>query len=143
MSKIRQYKQLPVEERLMFLEALWISLKARFLIMFSSLNHYGYKLGEYREESPEDIDPFEDKTGYKIKHAVRRIAKNVPWRCNCMEQAIIAKKMLNHRNIKSTLYLGVMKNEQDMLAHAWVRCGNRIITGKEGHKKFTIVSSFA
>ncbi|MBI9036372.1 MAG: lasso peptide biosynthesis protein, partial [Bacteroidales bacterium] len=33
------------------------------------------------------------------------------------------------------------KDEQ-LKAHAWVRCGNIIVTGKKGMTKFTVVGTF-
>jgi hypothetical protein len=51
--------------------------------------------------------------------------------------------MLNRRHIDSTLYLGVAKEKGSLIAHAWLRCGSRYVTGKEGVEKFTVVSTFA
>jgi hypothetical protein len=52
--------------------------------------------------------------------------------------------MLGRRNVQSTLYLGLAKDEKDqMVAHAWVRCGNKIVTGKAGMERFTVVACFS
>ena len=143
MQKLRQYKKLSGAERSFLREALSLSLRARYLTMFFSLKHYGYKLGDYRAESPQETEQAAYELADKVKDAVRRVAKYVPWRCKCLEQAIIAKTMLNKRKIESTLYLGVTRKDDKMIAHAWVRCGEKIITGGKGHGRYTAVSSFA
>jgi len=46
--------------------------------------------------------------------------------------------------ISSTLYIGVGKDEERKLtAHAWLRCGPFIVTGKEEMKRFTPVAFFS
>jgi len=51
--------------------------------------------------------------------------------------------MLRRRRLVSTLYLGVAKDENGSLsAHAWLRCGRRILTGDSGAEQFKIISSF-
>ena len=53
-------------------------------------------------------------------------------------------KMLERRQIESTLYLGTAKDESGkLIAHAWLRSGPFYITGAEGMEKFTVVSKFA
>jgi hypothetical protein len=34
-------------------------------------------------------------------------------------------------------------NPQSLAAHAWLRCGPAIITGRLGYQRFTVVSTFA
>lgn len=43
-------------------------------------------------------------------------------------------------------YLGgaINKSIPDKLsAHAWLRCGSSILTGADGHRQFTVVSTFS
>lgn len=76
--------------------------------------------------------------------SVKRACRYAPWRTMCFEQAIAAKLMLNRRKIKSELYFGVYKNEITGIvqAHAWLKCGNMIITGGHNLDKFKIISAF-
>ena len=140
---LKKYRTLSALEKALFREALWLSVRARFLTLFSSLKHYGKKLGGYRQEGSKNIPPSQVAIAEDVSEAVRRVAKYIPWRCKCLEQAIIAKIMLNRRDVESTLYLGVAKNGKDMKAHAWVSCGDRVITGKRGYRNYTPVSTFA
>jgi hypothetical protein len=54
--------------------------------------------------------------------------------------------MLKRRRIAATLYLGVAKDEnkaEKLAAHAWLRCGDVILTGAHGHRQFTVVAMFS
>ena len=66
------------------------------------------------------------------------------WESQCLVKAIAAMKMLERRQIESTLYLGTAKDEKGkLIAHAWLRSGPFYITGAEVMEKFTVVSKFA
>lgn len=55
-----------------------------------------------------------------------------------------AKLMLKRRKTKCTLYLGVSKEDNNLMkAHAWVRSGNIIATGAKGKERFKVVSIFS
>ncbi len=51
--------------------------------------------------------------------------------------------MLARRRTPSTLHLGVRKTEQgELAAHAWLLVGGTFVTGRMGHKQFTVVARF-
>ncbi len=59
-----------------------------------------------------------------IKVAVRRGNKLAIWDNKCLVCSLAARKMLEKRNISSTLHLGVRyANEHKMEAHAWLTVG--------------------
>jgi len=83
------------------------------------------------------------KTEVSVSRAILTMSRHLPWESKCLVQAISGKMMLRRRQIPSTLYLGVAKKEDgDLNAHAWIRCGDRILTGARGHRQFTVVASF-
>jgi hypothetical protein len=66
----------------------------------------------------------------RIGYAVSAAAGNVPWRADCFPQAIAAHKLLRKYDYASTIHLGVDKaGAGDLLAHAWLSCGETIVTG--------------
>lgn len=80
----------------------------------------------------------------RIAGAIDIISRYTIWESKCLVRAIAAMKMLEKRNIESTLYLGTAKDEYGkMIAHAWLRSGPYFITGFEGKDKFTVVGKFA
>jgi len=61
-----------------------------------------------------------------------------------MLQAMTGKVMLRRRGIPGTLYLGLAKDGDSALsAHAWLRCGERILSGGPTHDQFTVIAHFA
>lgn len=78
-----------------------------------------------------------------LKWAIETASRYGWWNCKCLTQALCGKAMLRRRGLDSTLYLGVHRPEEgDLMAHAWLRCGDQILTGEVGMEKFTVVGKF-
>ena len=54
----------------------------------------------------------------RVRIAVDRAIRHVPFGAACLAQAITGKLMLNRRGIPSTMYLGVNKQGPALRAHA-------------------------
>jgi hypothetical protein len=51
--------------------------------------------------------------------------------------------MLRRRDLSGTLYLGVAKDGDGKIqAHAWLRCGNDILTGGRSYQRYAIVAAY-
>ena len=50
--------------------------------------------------------------------------------------------MLRRRGLPGTLHLGVAKEGNRMEAHAWLRCGDQIVTGGHELERFGVVARF-
>lgn len=101
-------------------------------------------LGDHMKETPVAIVTGELEVLMAVGLAIRRASRYVPWRCKCYEQAIAAKMILRAYGYQTTLYYGVAKNpDQQLIAHAWVRCGDYIVTGRKGMQRFAVVGTFA
>ncbi|MFR7864375.1 MAG: lasso peptide biosynthesis B2 protein, partial [Streptococcus salivarius] len=62
----------------------------------------------------------------------------------CLVQALLVQHFLKRKGIATTLYLGVNKDKQDhLMAHAWVRCGEMIVTGQYEKDHFIEVAKFS
>lgn len=101
-------------------------------------------LGRYMKEIPEEeLSRQELLTIRQVSKAVHGMSRYTWWESQCLVKAIAAMKMLERRGLSSTLYLGSGRDEQGRLAaHAWLRCGSYIVTGREGHEKYTVVGIF-
>ena len=87
---------------------------------------------------PEDTAPVR-----RVRWAVRTATRHLPWRCQCLAQALTAHMMLARRGAASTLYIGVRLGEQRGLSsHAWLRCGSIYVTGAPEHQRFRIIATF-
>ena len=99
-------------------------------------------LGQRMEESA-DVAPAAIEIRDRISWAVRLISYYAPWRNKCLAEAIAAKGMMRRRGISSTLYLGLAKDGGELAAHAWLRCGGKIVTGEDESVDFAVVAKFA
>lgn len=103
-------------------------------------------LGETMRESAGSLSAPELELACLAGVAVRTAANHTPWRSVCLPQAVAGQWMLRRRRIAATLYLGVAKESASspgLVAHAWLRCGDQILTGASKRRQYTVVTSFA
>lgn len=131
-----------LEDKILFTEAFLLTGIMRFKTLHIPFKKLKTKLGNYNEESAKEISFEEYRVAKKIRNAVVNTSKYTPWESLCLVQSMTVQKMLNRRNISSTLYLGVNKDEKnDMKAHSWIRCGSMFVTGGDG-SQYAIVAKF-
>lgn len=143
MSKVKTLLSLDFRMQLLLLEALFYLGWARILVLMP-----------FSKVAPTLGTPMHETSAIQVETnriALRRVASAIDlmskytlWDSKCLVRAIAGMKMLNRRQIESTLYLGTAKDESmKMIAHAWLRSGLFYVTGKEGMEKFTVVGKFA
>lgn len=130
-------------DKVMIIEAFILTGIFRAIILLIPFEKYKKYIGIYKEETPFEIELGEYKNIKKIAWAVGIVSKYTPWESKCLVQALTAQKMLKRHKISSTLYLGLSKDGTDSLkAHAWIRCGQAIVTGGCNKSQFTEVAKF-
>ena len=132
-------------ERFLLLEAFWRLGFTRATVLLRPFNRIASSLGDQGHIASDVLTSQELTQAEKIGWAVRTAARRSPWKSNCLAQAIAAKRMLQRRNISSTLYLGVQKANDipdNLNAHAWVTCGDMVLTGKHQYLTYTVISQF-
>lgn len=67
----------------------------------------------------------------RVAFAVPRAAAHVPWRADCWVQAMAAQAWLARAGVASDVFIGVRQDRGRFEAHAWLRRGDRIVTGGE------------
>ena len=67
----------------------------------------------------------------RITFATRAMGARVPWRSDCLVQALAAQRWLASLGIGSAIHLGVKPSESPIDAHAWLMVGDRIVLGGE------------
>jgi hypothetical protein len=133
-------------ERLLLLEAFWLLGIARLAVLALPFKWLAVSLGRHMSETDAPIRAADLHLARSVGRAVCSAASYTPWESVCLPQAVAAQWMLKRRHVACTLYLGVAKDEvtpEKLKAHAWLRCGDLILTGREGHRKFTVVSTFS
>jgi hypothetical protein len=72
-----------------------------------------------------------------IAWAVAAAARYVPG-ATCLVQALAAQSMLRRGGYASELHIGVAKGpDRSFGAHAWLRCGGRVVLGGSGLGQYT------
>lgn len=65
-----------------------------------------------------------------ITYVIPRLVLRLPWRADCLVQALAAQTMLQRRNVSSTIVIGTAKHPDGRFeAHAWLCCGDEIVLG--------------
>ncbi|MDS4042511.1 MAG: lasso peptide biosynthesis B2 protein [Candidatus Competibacter sp.] len=132
-------------ERGLLLEA-WLALAAaRGAVLALPFGWLTPLLGQRNAAAGTVLSPEQTARALQIGWAIAAAARRTPWQSNCLAQAIAATALLRRRGIPSTLYLGVAKSADQperLTAHAWVRCGDRNVTGGDGEQRFAVLSTF-
>jgi len=79
----------------------------------------------------------------RVAFAVPRVAERVPWRADCLVQALAAQRWLRRKGIPTTLHVGVHKKiPAEIEAHAWLMQGGTVVTGGD-IKRFTPLTEWS
>lgn len=76
----------------------------------------------------------------RIGWAISLSAKVVPWKTNCLVQAVAASLLLRRYGCEPQIRIGVRKDGPELAAHAWVDCNGTTIVGGRGDE-FTPMSA--
>lgn len=144
MRRLRRLLQLSWADRFLLAEA-WIQLgAARFVLLTTPFRRIAPRLGRQEPALPAAAaEGSASPRATRIAWAVETMSRHTPWESACLVQAIAGKYMLRRRRLTSRLVLGTRKDERDqLLAHAWLSVGSRIILGGAGHETFTALAAF-
>ena len=79
---------------------------------------------------PTKLNPRQAALVKRVSYFIPRVAARLPWRADCLVQAIAAERWLGRHGIATVLTLGVPRDRPaDFEAHAWLSAGSRIVTG--------------
>jgi hypothetical protein len=127
------------DQWLLMRAAAWLGV-ARLRLALTSFQQLSERLSNDAPDTRVDPDPeFLRRVGF----AVGAAANNVPWRADCFPQAIAARMLLRHRGHASKIHLGVEKSGEGSIAgHAWLTCGDVVVTGGEELDRYTEMHCF-
>lgn len=144
MRRLLNFWRRPMRDKCLLMQAWFLLGMARFAILTVRFKRLAGYLGRHSEETRQALSDEEMERCRRVSWAVQRASRFTPWTSNCFPQAIVAQHLLWRRCVPSTIYFGLNMGESEpMQAHAWCRCGPRIVTGRAGHKKYQVVGTFA
>lgn len=132
--KIKTFILIDFDTKKMIISCIFITAISRYSILNVEFKHLKDKLGKTGEETPYSEELKNYNIAKKVSWIVITVSRYTPWESKCLVQAMTAQKLLRKYNIKSTLYLGVRKSENELKAHAWLRCGEYFVTGGDGSR---------
>lgn len=96
-----------------------------------SLNHFSArKMVVAQRRSCGQLSPSQAALVEQVAYVIPRVAARMPWRADCLVQALAAKRWLGRHDVATTLSLGVPREKAiDFEAHAWLSAGENVVTG--------------
>jgi hypothetical protein len=76
-----------------------------------------------------DSGPIAEVDLQRLSWAIGAAAGVVPWRSDCLPQAMAARRWLRRSGVRSQFFIGVKKQGEHVVAHAWLNCGEFTVTG--------------
>jgi hypothetical protein len=143
LSNCRKLGKRSWPERLSLLEAFFLLAVGRTVIVLFSFSRLAGWLGLVLGDQPHGITRRQTMAACTIGWAVRTASVRTPWSSTCLVQALAAAAMLRRRKIPCTLFLGVARDVQQIIAHAWLCCGDDVLTGQEPIQRFAQISAFS
>lgn len=113
----------------LYLKVLFLSAFYRLFILMFPIKLVNKFMGVINEESKQEESEEAYKKAAVISRAVEQICRITPWESKCLVRALTMQHLLKKNKVSSTLYLGVGKDGEKMIAHAWLRTGKYYISG--------------
>jgi hypothetical protein len=71
-----------------------------------------------------------DRACERVRDVIPRVARRVPWRADCLVQALAGQHWLRSEGIASEIVVGTARNSAGSFeAHAWLCRGEQVILG--------------
>src|SRR5699024_92050 len=112
MRKLKILLSLNMKSKLFLFEA-YIYLAWARMLKGKDFSKVAPSLGKKMKETSTELHPENRRKLGEISQAIQIMSKYTFWESECLVKAIAAMKMLEKRNIESTLYLGMAKDRSE------------------------------
>lgn len=139
-DKLKRFGALSAAGKWLLLRAMgWLAV-ARLMLLVMPFRRLAAKLSGAKVAGGSEVDP---AVLSNIGWAVAAAANNVPWRADCFPQTIAARKLLRKYGYETTIHIGVERvGNSDLAGHAWLTCGENVVTGGSDLERYTELHSF-
>ncbi len=141
---LRRFSSLPATKKRLAVEAAMALLLARLLTRFVPARLWLPRARADGAPHPGDatasVGTPAPQVPAEIGRAVAKVARHLPFRAKCLQQAMAARWMLRRRSIHPTLVFGVRRNdtpERKLDFHAWLMLGRETIIGGHGVEAYS------
>jgi len=150
MSKIRHFANLSTEDQSLFLQAWCLLGWSRVAISVWPFKRLTKSLVQSSSIPPPIPVRLEQlRRAEAIGKQVARAARYTPWKSLCLVQVVTGQRLMYRQKIPGQFFLGAakgvghLKPKDDLSAHAWLLCGNKIINGEHGHCHYAVLSTYS
>jgi hypothetical protein len=134
--------RLPPNERRVAAEAAFELIRASLALKLAPRGRAVGMLGRVPgSDGDKPVDAASAAAAERLGAMVARVASRLPWKPNCLRQAIAAQRMLRRREIPGVLHLGITQ-PRERAAHAWVTVGGDPIVGADGLTDYAPIAAF-
>ena len=140
-----RFVRLSHQRKLLLFEAIWRLFWAVLQVRLTPFRVMAGRLGKSGHESPFEVPTDHATVAQDTSWAISAISRRLFKPPTCLMQAAAAKSILSRRGISATVYFGVAPGTGDgrgFNAHAWLRCGRRIVTGKSESQRYKPLAWF-
>lgn len=145
---VRGFVRAPMRRRLLALESLAELVRARIVTLLPA-RIYTRDLGAVAHAAALPATPEQNDEAVRIGRIVDKVARYLPFRALCLQQAIAVRRMLRRRGVPVSVCLGISRNREDRAApalgraaHAWVEVGDRVVSGAGELERYAVVARF-
>ena len=135
LTAIRKLAGLQSEDRNALFVAIWHLLCARVIFAVTPASTLIRGLQQSDSDSA-NAETTSNADAALIAWALSAAARRLPWRTDCMIQAIAAKRWLDRKRVRSTFHIAAQGRHGDgtadhdqLSAHVWLEVGGRPVTG--------------
>ena len=140
MKLLKTFLRMPLKQKLMIPRVFVLMAYYKHQVHNRPFSELAPKIGTLGYETEVVTTP---RDAVLVHELMESMFRRIGWKDSCLIRALTAKRILNSMGEKCTLYMGVRKMEgQGMTAHAWLRCGKRIITGADSMVGYTVTATF-
>lgn len=140
MRRLRRFLQLTAAEQQLLVKAVLLLCAAKVglvLLPFQTLRRLMDKLARVRLKSPKT----ERESAGKVAWAVELAGRLVPWATTCLTQGLVAQVLLVRRGRPASLHVGVVKDAERFLAHAWLESEGKVVIGAHELDRYTLLTT--
>lgn len=138
----KRFYRLSFRRKILVLETVFYLGIFRLLLLIVPFRVIAKLLERTKQQPQQEITPERLQKHREIAASIKTLSQHVPWKTECLVEALCARQMLAVRRIPNTVYFGVSKTKSDVKAHAWVESGGLILVGASGWEDFTAITKF-
>ena len=139
MGAIRKLHNLLPRERLILAQAWCFLMLSDVALKIFSFNHLLKFLRTRCSNCRKKVPTPTDLSSLRLAWLVEVAGRYSPIDATCLKQALVLCWLLGKQGLDATLQIGVARDRESLIAHAWVEWNGQVLIGQGGVEKFQIL----